>query len=192
MDPTRDMQSTVLGRLQRSGKKQLRTVQHYFDRRHLEASLASLLQAANGHEGRGLAPGSALYLVLNRESQLLTTAHCQRWHVSPEQLQAQLPALAKLAQLAQPRPPRATISKVVLVVLAVFATSVLIGLAAWCLIAILSELPQTERRWSARTIAIRSAPLSLPGVAAVLQIQICVPVACHRVQRIKHRRPCVR
>ena len=61
MDPTIDVQSTVLERIQRSSKEQLRTVQHYFDRRHLEASLASLLQAANGHEGRGLAPGSALY-----------------------------------------------------------------------------------------------------------------------------------
>jgi hypothetical protein len=129
MDPTIDVQSTVLERIQRSSKEQLRTVQHYFDRRHLEASLASLLQAANGHEGRGLAPGSALYLVLHRESQLLTTAYCQRWHVSQEQLNAELPALAKLAQLAQPRSPRATISKVVLIILAAIATSVLIGLA---------------------------------------------------------------
>ncbi len=118
-----------LARLQDAGKEQLRTVQHYFDRRYLEASLASLLQAASGHEGRGLAPGSALYLVLHRESQLLTTAYCQRWQVSPEQLQAELPALAKLAQLAQPRSPRATISKVVLIILASIATSVLIGLA---------------------------------------------------------------
>ena len=118
-----------LARLQDAGKAQLRTVQHYFDRRHLEASLASLLQAASGHEGRGLAPGSALYLVLNRESQLLTAAYCQRWNVSQEQLHAELPALAKLAQLAQPRLLSTTFSKVVLVVLAAIATSVLIGLA---------------------------------------------------------------
>ena len=66
--------------------------------------------------------------MLNRESQLLTTAYCQRWSVSPDQLQAELPALAKLAQLAQPRSPRATISKVALIILAAVATSVLIGL----------------------------------------------------------------
>ena len=119
----------ALSRLQDAGKEQLRTVQHYFDRRHLEASLASLLQAANGHEGRGLAPGSALYLVLNRESQLLTTAYCQRWNVTQEQLQAELPALAKLKQLAQPRSVSARISKVVFVVLASIAISVLIGIA---------------------------------------------------------------
>jgi len=117
-----------LARLQDAGKEQLRTVQHYFDRRHLEASLASLLQAASGHERRGLAPGSAFYQVLNRESQLLTTAYCQRWQVSQEQLQAELPAPAKLAQLAQPRLLRARISKLVLVILAAIATSVLIGL----------------------------------------------------------------
>src|ERR1019366_2249000 len=109
---------SALSRLQDAGKEQLRTVQHYFDRRNLEASLASLVQAASGHERRGLAPGSALYLVLSRESQLLTTAYCQRWQVSQEQLQAELPALTKLAQLAHPRSVRARISKVVLVILA--------------------------------------------------------------------------
>ena len=128
MDPTRDVRN-VFGRLQESSKEQLRTVQHYFDRRHLEASLASLLQAASGHERRGLASGSALYLVLNRESQLLTNAYCQRWNVTQEQLHAELPALAKLAQLAKPRSVRARISKLVLVILAAIATSVLIGLA---------------------------------------------------------------
>ena len=126
---TPNVRVSALSRLQDAGKEQLRTVQHYFDRRHLEASLASLLQAANGHERRGLAPGSALYLVLNRESQLLTTAYCQRWQVSQEQLHAELPALAKLEQLAQPRSARARISKMVLVILASIAISVLIGLA---------------------------------------------------------------
>ena len=129
MNLTPNVRVRALSRLQDAGKEQLRNVQHYFDRRHLEASLASLLQAANGHEGRGLAPGSALYQVLDRESQLLTTAYCQRWHISPEQLQAELPALAKLEQLAQPRFVRSTFSKVVLVVFAAIAASVLIGLA---------------------------------------------------------------
>jgi len=78
MNLTPNVRVPALERLQDAGKEQLRTVQHYFDRRHLEASLASLLQAASGHEGRGLAPGSALYLVLHRESQLLTAAYCQR------------------------------------------------------------------------------------------------------------------
>jgi hypothetical protein len=126
---TPNVRVNALSRLQDAGKEQLRTVQHYFDRRHLEASLASLLQAANGHEGRGLAPGSALYLVLNRESRLLTTAYCQRWQVSQEQVHAELPALAKLEQLAQPRSVRARVSKVVLVILASIAISVLIGIA---------------------------------------------------------------
>ncbi len=126
---TPSVRVSALSRLQDAGKEQLRTVQHYFDRRHLEASLASLMQAASGHERRGLAPGSALYQVLNRESQLLTTTYCQRWQVSQEQLHAELPALAKLEQLAQPRSVRARISKVVLVILASIAVSVLIGLA---------------------------------------------------------------
>src|SRR5271165_1292843 len=105
MDPTTQLKDTVLGRWHRSSKEQLRTVQHYFDRRHLEASLVSLLQAANGHEARGLAPGSAFYLVLRRESQPLIDAYCDRWQVSRDRLQAELPALAKLAELAQFRSP---------------------------------------------------------------------------------------
>ena len=129
MDSTNDLQSTVFGRLRTSSKEQLRTVQHYFDRRHLEASLATFLQAANGHEARGLAPGSALYLVLRRESQLLIDAYCDRWQVSPDRLQAELPALAKLDQLAQPRSPRATLLKVALGILVAFVMSLFLGLA---------------------------------------------------------------
>jgi hypothetical protein len=129
MDSTTDVQSTVLARLRTFSKEQLRAVQHYFDRRHLEASLASLLQAANGHEARGLAPGSALYLVLNRESQLLIAAYCDRWQVSSDRLHAEIPALAKLDELAQPRSPRATVSRGILAILAAFVMSVLIGLA---------------------------------------------------------------
>ena len=128
MDPIKDVLRNALGRLRASSKEQLRSVQHYFDRRHLEAGLASLLQAANGHEARGLEPGSALYLVLQRESQLLITAYCQRWQVSQEKLYADLPALAKLAELAQPRSPRVTISNGILVILAAMLMSLLIGL----------------------------------------------------------------
>src|ERR1700734_3544486 len=111
MDPTTQQKDTVLGRLRSSTKEQLRTVQHYFDRRNLEASLASLLEAGNGHEARGLKPGSALYLVLHRESQLRVTAYCDRWQISPDRLHAELPALARLAQLAKPASPRTTLFK---------------------------------------------------------------------------------
>jgi hypothetical protein len=47
---TPNVRVSALSRLQDAGKEQLRTVQHYFERRNLEASLASLMQAANGHE----------------------------------------------------------------------------------------------------------------------------------------------
>ena len=129
MKLTPEVCANALSRLQGVGKEHLRTVQHYFDRRHLEASLVSLLQAANGHEARGLAPGAALYLLLHRESQLLIAAYCDRWQISPDRLHAELPALAKLAELAQPRPPKATVSRVVFAVLAAFVMSLLIGLA---------------------------------------------------------------
>jgi hypothetical protein len=129
MDPTTKLRDTVLGRWHISGRDQLRTIQHYFDRRNLEASLASLLDAANGHAARGLKPGSAFYLVLHRESQLRVAAYCDRWQIDPARLHAELPALSKLAQLSQPPSPKAALFKVVLIVLAAIATAVLIGLA---------------------------------------------------------------
>jgi hypothetical protein len=129
MDPTTKLRDTVLGRWHISGKDQLRTIQHYFDRRNLEAGLASLLEAANGHQARGLKAGSAFYVVLHRDSQLRVATYCDRWQVNPDRLQAELPALSKLAHLAQPPSPGTTLLKVALVVLAAIAISILIGLA---------------------------------------------------------------
>jgi hypothetical protein len=117
-------------RLHSATRAQLRSVQHYFDRRHLEASLASLIDAASGHEAQGLAPGAPLYQVLYRQSELLVGEYCERWRVNAEQLNAELPVLTRLRRLAQPVPGHGVVAKVVLAVLAMLGLSLLLGLAA--------------------------------------------------------------
>jgi len=114
-------------RLNSATTAQLRSVQQYFDRRHLEASLASLIDAANGHEAEGLAPGAPLYKVLYKESEFLVSAFCERWQVSPQQLNAELPVLGKLRSLAQPAPRTTALAKVLLGILATLVVSLLLG-----------------------------------------------------------------
>ena len=92
----------ALARLQSAGKNQLQAVQHYFARRDLEANLATLLDAARGHEAHSVPRRIAQYFVLHQQSERLINGYCQRWQVTPGQLNAELPALERLRQLAQP------------------------------------------------------------------------------------------
>ena len=48
----------ALVRLQSASKAQLNVVQHFFARRDLEAHLATLLDAARGHESHSVPAGS--------------------------------------------------------------------------------------------------------------------------------------
>ncbi len=93
----------ALVRLQSASKVQLQAVKHYFARRDLEAHLATLLDAARGHESHSVPAGSPQYLVLHQQAERLNNAYCQRWQVTPDQLNAELPALGRLRQLAQNR-----------------------------------------------------------------------------------------
>ena len=92
----------ALVRFQSAGKNQLQAVKHYFARRELEANLATLLDAARGHESHSVPAGSPQYLVLQQQAERLNKAYCQRWQVPPAQLNAELPALERLRKLAQP------------------------------------------------------------------------------------------
>ena len=112
--------------------EQLQTVKHYFDRRQLEARLAPLIDAASGHEAQGHPPGGPFYLVLYRQSELFVSEYCERWQISPEQVNAELPVLGRLRRLAQPEPRKAGVTKAVLAVLAILGLSFAIGLAGAC------------------------------------------------------------
>src|SRR5579862_1150151 len=115
--------------LSMASRRQLRAINHYFDRRHLEAALATLVEAARGHETNGLPAGSPLFIVLNTEAKQLCEAYCQRWEVAMPRLAAELPALDSLHKLATPTPLPAQASRLLLVVVALMASSFLLGIA---------------------------------------------------------------
>jgi hypothetical protein len=122
----------ALVRLQSAGKNQLQAVKHYFARRDLEAHLATLLEAARGHESHSVPAGSPQYLVLFQQSERLITAYCERWQKTPAQLNAELPALGRLRQLAQPPLRKTPMVHITLAFLACMAAAFAIGIAAAC------------------------------------------------------------
>jgi hypothetical protein len=115
--------------LSMASRHQLRAMNHYFDRRHLQAALTTLLEAARGHEANGLSAGSPLFVVLNTEAKQLCEAYCQRWEVAMPRLAAELPALDTLHKLATATPLPTRVSMPLLVVVALMASSFLLGLA---------------------------------------------------------------
>ena len=111
-------------------RTQLVYIRRHLGRRQLEANLASLIDAARGHEAQKLASGAPAYLILQRQSESLVRAYCERWQVSPDQLNAELPALHKLHQLAHRSPQQQLhVVHAVLIVCAVILVSFILGLA---------------------------------------------------------------
>jgi hypothetical protein len=130
MNHARQVCENALVRLQTASKAQLQVVQHYFARRDLEAHLAALLDASRGHEAHGVPPGSPQYLVLYQQSERLIDGYCERWQVTPDQLNAELPALGRLRQLAEPPLRKAPTVSATLILLAGMAIAFALGLAA--------------------------------------------------------------
>ena len=130
MNHTRQVCENALVRLQAASKAQLQVVQHYFARRDLEVHLAALLDASRGHEAHGVAAGSPLYVVLHQQSERLINAYSERWQVTADQLNAELPALGRLRQLAEPPLLKAPTISATLILLASMAIAFTLGLAA--------------------------------------------------------------
>lgn len=95
--------------------------------------MASLVDAAAGHENQGLRAGKPLYRVLQREAELALGEYCRRWDLSREQVVAEIPALTRFDRLAEPAPTAGRLNRVLLAVLALFVVSLLLGLAGACI-----------------------------------------------------------
>jgi hypothetical protein len=122
----------ALLRLRKASRAQLDAVQQYFDRRDLEANLATLLDAARGHEAHSVPAGAAQYGVLHNQAERLVDAFCERWNITVAQLNAELPALGRLRQLAQPKLRKTPAISALLVMLACMAAAFALGIAAAC------------------------------------------------------------
>ena len=116
--------------IRRGALVRLHAVQHRFARRHLEAAIATLMEAAIGHEKQGLPPGSPVYVFLNRQSESIVIAFSKRWQISLDQLNAELPVLSRLRRMAEPAPQQIPIVRAAIIVLATMASAFSLGIGA--------------------------------------------------------------
>ena len=121
---------TPLVRLCSIGQTQLRAAQQHLERRRLESRLASLVEAARGHQSQSVPAGAQVYRLLNTNLQTTLSEYCQKWQVNPDQLRAELPAIGTLEQLEQAQPSRGREITVLLSLVCSFAVAFLVGLVA--------------------------------------------------------------
>jgi len=111
-----------------------RAIQLSIERRSFERKLETIVRAANAHHSCGRPPGAVQFKLLQKSADDLCANLAQRWDISPELLEAQIPAIAKLRSLADPPPkpgPAVLVSLGVVGAVALFfLMGVLAGLAS--------------------------------------------------------------
>ena len=90
-----------------------KAIQLSIERRSFERKLETIVRAASAHHSCGRPPGTAQFKLLRKCSDELCANFAQRWDISPELLEAQIPAITKLKSLADPPPmPGPTVLRV--------------------------------------------------------------------------------
>jgi hypothetical protein len=89
-------------RLQSFAAGKCKAVQLSLERRSFERKLETIVQAANAHHSCGRPPGAIQFKLLRKCADDLCANLAQRWNISPELLEAQIPAITKLRSLADP------------------------------------------------------------------------------------------
>ena len=111
-----------------------KAVQLSIERRSFERKLETIVRAANAHHSCGRPPGAIQFKLLRKCADDLCANLAQRWDISPELLEAQIPAITKLRSLADPptKPEPAVLVSlgVVGAVALFFLMGVLAGLAS--------------------------------------------------------------
>jgi hypothetical protein len=79
-----------------------KAVQLSIERRSFERKLETIVRAANAHHSCGRPPGAVQFKLLRKSADELCANLAQRWDISPELLEAQIPAITKLKSLADP------------------------------------------------------------------------------------------
>ena len=79
-----------------------KAIQLSIERRSFERKLETIVRAANAHHSCGRAPGADQFKLLRKCADDLCANFAQRWDISPELLEAQIPAISKLRSLADP------------------------------------------------------------------------------------------
>jgi hypothetical protein len=79
-----------------------KAIQLSLERRNFERKLETIVRAANAHHSCGRPPGANQFKLLRKCADDLCTNFAERWDISPELLEAQIPAITKLKSLADP------------------------------------------------------------------------------------------
>jgi len=79
-----------------------KAIQLSIERRAFERKLETIVRAANAHHACGRPPGADQFKLLRKCADDLCANLAQRWDISPDLLEAQIPAITKLKFLADP------------------------------------------------------------------------------------------
>jgi hypothetical protein len=121
-------------RLQSLAVGKYQAVQLSFERRSFERKLERIARTALAHQSLGMAVGHPQYQLLRQQADSTCANFAHRWNITPDLLDAQIPAIRKLKSLANPRlkpEPAVLVSLGVAGVVALFfLIGVLAGLAS--------------------------------------------------------------
>ena len=81
-----------------------KAVQLSIERRSFERKLESIVRAALAHQSSGLSAGNHQYKLLTQQADSTCASFSHRWNITPDLLEAQIPAIRKLKSLADPSP----------------------------------------------------------------------------------------
>jgi hypothetical protein len=107
-----------------------KAVQLSIERRSFEGKLEKIIRTALAHQSVGLPAGHPQYKLLRQQADSTCANFAQRWNITPDLLEAQIPAIRKLRSLADPAPKPEPAVLVSLGVVGTVAFFFLVGILA--------------------------------------------------------------
>jgi hypothetical protein len=107
-----------------------KAVQRSIERRSFEHQLERIVTIALAHQSTGLSASHSHYKQLRRQADSTCAKVPRRWNITPDLLEAQIPAISKLKSLAEPAPKPEPAVLVSLGVAAAVALFFLMGILA--------------------------------------------------------------
>jgi hypothetical protein len=117
-------------RLQSFAVGKYKAVQLLIERRSFEGKLERIVRTALAHQSVGLPAGHPQFKLLRRQADSTCANFAHRWNITPDLLEAQIPAIRKLKSLADPSPKAVPAVLVSLGMAGVVALFFLVGILA--------------------------------------------------------------
>jgi hypothetical protein len=105
-------------------------VQLSIERRSFEGKLERIVRAALAHQSGGLPAGHPQFKLLGQQADSTCANFAHRWNITPDLLEAQIPAIRKLKSLVDPAPKPEPAILVSLGVVGTVALFFLVGILA--------------------------------------------------------------